>query len=48
MNLIHDLHKQGNSIMLITHDHSIAAEAGRQIRIMDGKIVSDTGSNPAV
>ena len=48
MNLIHDLHKQGNTIMLITHDHSIAAEAGRQIRIMDGKIVSDTGSNPAV
>lgn len=48
MNLIHELHRQGNTIMLITHDQSIAAEAGRQVRLMDGQIVSDTGNKAAM
>jgi putative ABC transport system ATP-binding protein len=42
--LIHELHEQGNTIILITHDDGIAAKAQRQVRIMDGKIVSDTAS----
>ncbi|MDO4297559.1 MAG: ABC transporter ATP-binding protein [Lachnospiraceae bacterium] len=42
MALIHELHEQGNTIMLITHDDGIAAQAERQVRIMDGKIVSDS------
>lgn len=42
MNLIHELHEQGNTIILITHDEGIARQAERQVRIMDGKIVSDT------
>ena len=42
MGLIHELHEQGNTIILITHDDGIAATADRQVRIMDGKIVSDT------
>ncbi len=42
MALIHELHEQGNTIILITHDESIAAQARRQVRIMDGKIVSDS------
>ncbi len=42
MGLIHELHEQGNTIILITHDDGIAATAERQVRIMDGKIVSDT------
>ena len=42
MELIHELHRQGNTIVLITHDDDIAQEAQRQVRIMDGKIVSDS------
>lgn len=42
MALIHELHEQGNTIILITHDDGIAEQAERQVRIMDGKIVSDT------
>ncbi|MDO5423489.1 MAG: ABC transporter ATP-binding protein [Eubacteriales bacterium] len=42
MGLIHELHEQGNTIILITHDDSIAEKAERQVRIMDGKIISDS------
>ena len=35
------LNSQGNTIILITHDNSIAAKAKRVIRIQDGKIVYD-------
>lgn len=42
MNLIRELHEQGNTIILITHDNQIAANAPRQIQLMDGKIIRDT------
>jgi len=35
------LNAEGNTVILITHDNSIAEEAKRIIRIQDGKIVSD-------
>ena len=38
MNLFHDLHEAGNTIVLITHDPSIAAQAQRRIGIRDGRI----------
>ncbi len=41
MNILDDLNKQGNTIVLITHDDSIAESARRVVRIMDGKIVED-------
>ena len=41
MKLLHKLHQEGNTIVLITHDNNIAMEAQRQIQIMDGKIVKD-------
>ncbi len=37
------LHDDGTTIVLITHDNSIAAEIPRVIRIHDGQITSDTG-----
>jgi len=43
MNLLHELHGQGNTILLITHDNDIAGEALRQVQFVDGKIVNDTG-----
>ena len=42
MQILRDLHKEGRTVILITHDDKIAASAKRVIRIMDGKIVSDT------
>lgn len=36
------LHKSGNTIILVTHDPTIAAHCARVIRIMDGRILSDT------
>ena len=41
MNMIHDLHKDGNTIIIITHDLNIAKQAERIITIRDGKITSD-------
>lgn len=40
--LIKELHEQGNTIVLITHDNHIADEAPRQVQIMDGKIIRDS------
>ena len=37
--LLHDLNKQGHTIILVTHDPSLAKEARRQIHIKDGKVV---------
>lgn len=36
MRLFHELHAQGNTIVLITHDEKVAAQACRRIRILDG------------
>ena len=41
MNFLKELHEAGNTIVLITHDNSIAAEAPRIIRIHDGKVIYD-------
>jgi putative ABC transport system ATP-binding protein len=39
--LLHQLNKEGNTIVLITHDNSIASEAERVIQIADGTVVFD-------
>ena len=36
--LFHELHQQGNTIVLITHDQSVAVQAERRIQIYDGHI----------
>ena len=41
MKIIHQLHKEGRTIILITHDNGIAEEAQRVVRIQDGKIIED-------
>ena len=41
MQMLHDLHEEGNTIVLITHDLNIAKQAERIITIKDGKIVGD-------
>lgn len=41
LEFLKQLNNEGNTIVLITHDLGIAAEAKRIIRIQDGKIISD-------
>lgn len=43
MTLLHNLHEEGNTIVLITHDNNVAMEAPRQVQISDGKIIKDSG-----
>jgi putative ABC transport system ATP-binding protein len=39
--LFKELHRQGNSVMLVTHDAHIASLAERRVELRDGLIVSD-------
>ncbi len=39
--MLQDVHRQGNTVVLITHDNSIACEAQRIIRLEDGRVVYD-------
>ncbi len=41
LHMLQELHKQGNTVVLITHDNSIAVQAERIIRLEDGHIVYD-------
>lgn len=41
MAILKELHAEGRTVILITHDNEIAARAKRIIRIMDGRIVED-------
>ena len=38
MEIFHELHQQGNTIVLITHDNDVAEQAERSIHILDGRI----------
>ena len=39
-----ELHGEGRTVILITHDNEIAAQAKRVIKIKDGRIESDSGN----
>ena len=38
IDIFHELHEQGNTIVLITHDNDVARQASRSIHILDGRI----------
>jgi putative ABC transport system ATP-binding protein len=40
MALFHELHRMGRTIVLITHEADVAAQAGRQVHIRDGRIAA--------
>jgi predicted ABC-type transport system involved in lysophospholipase L1 biosynthesis ATPase subunit len=41
MAVFHSLHDAGRTIVLVTHDASLAAHCGRIARLEDGRIVAD-------
>ena len=41
MRLFNDLHSNGNTIILVTHEVDIASHAHRTIKLLDGKIIED-------
>jgi putative ABC transport system ATP-binding protein len=44
--LMDDLHRGGNTIILVTHEDELAQHAARVVRLRDGKIVSDVRNHP--
>ena len=48
MNLFHELHQAGNTIVLITHDAKIAAQTPRSIHIHDGKVLEPENESEVV
>jgi putative ABC transport system ATP-binding protein len=45
MELIRELNGAGATIIMITHDEGLADQLTRQIRMLDGEVLSDTGSD---
>jgi len=41
LSILKELHRAGTTVILITHDNGIAAQAPRQVRMQDGKLISD-------
>jgi len=47
MALLTELHQQGHTIIVVTHDQEVAKQAARIIEISDGRIVADTSKGEA-
>ena len=48
MGLLEEIHSRGNTIIVVTHEEEIARHAHRIIRMIDGKIASDTVNKSVV
>jgi putative ABC transport system ATP-binding protein len=42
LDLLAELHTAGTTIIVVTHDEAVAARMHRQVRMLDGRIVSDS------
>ena len=42
LQMLHELHQAGNTIVLITHDPAVAAQTPRHIRLHDGRVAHDS------
>lgn len=48
MKMLHELHEEGKTIVLITHDDGVAKQADRIVRIADGEITFDSINNEEI
>ena len=48
MNLFDEIHEQGNTIIVVTHEEYIAKRARRVVRLMDGEVESDVDNELAL
>lgn len=46
LNILRDLHRQGNTVVIVTHDMAIAEHTQRIIELRDGEVIADRQTRP--